>query len=70
LINAKGERKRLQKIKNFICKNCGNGLFTPIGCAKTIHLKEDINRHYSFNPVGIKCAMCGREYLNTDDNFI
>jgi RNase P subunit RPR2 len=70
LINTKGERKELQKVKDFICKNCGNGLFTTIGCARIIHLKENVNKYYSFDPVGIKCAMCGKEYFNTDNNFI
>lgn len=70
MINAKGERKELQKVKNLTCENCGNKLFITIGCARIIHLKENMNKHYSFDPVGIKCAICGREYFNTDNSFI
>lgn len=70
LVNTKGERRELHKVKDFICENCGNEFFATIGCARTIHLKDDVNKHYSFNPVGIKCTMCGREYLNTDSDYI
>jgi RNase P subunit RPR2 len=70
IINKNGERKELHKVKDFICENCKSELFVPIGCAKTIHLKKNENKHYSFNSVGIKCAICGKEYLNTDNSFI
>jgi RNase P subunit RPR2 len=62
LINKNGGRKQLLGVKDFICENCESKLFTSIGYAKIIQ-----NKHYSYDPVGIKCAMCGEVYLNNFD---